>query len=210
MAGAPPVRLRIAQALWPMDHEGTERRRIEATRVSEPITDRTELSADLERARTDFRRLLAVVAADEWNKPTSGTRWTNEQLLFHMVFGYMIVQRLLILVRLFGRLPDAVGRSFAKVLNGATRPFDVINYHGSCLAARVYNRERMVRKLDRVIDALQRSLSREQDAALRSGMHYPTRGDPHFRDYMSVADIYHYPGQHYDHHRQQLTLAKLS
>ena len=61
----------------------------------------------------------------------------------------MIVQRLLILVRLFGRLPDAIDRSFAKVLNAATRPFDVINYYGSCLATRVYNRERMARKLPR-------------------------------------------------------------
>ena len=41
---------------------------------------------------------------DAWAKPTGGTRWTNEQLLFHMVFGYMIVQRLLILVRVFSRL----------------------------------------------------------------------------------------------------------
>ncbi|WP_440446560.1 hypothetical protein [Nocardia amamiensis] len=45
-------------------------------------------------------------------------------------------------------------------------PFDVINYYGSCWAARVYN----------------------------------------FADYMTLADIYAYPGRHYDHHRRQLTL----
>ena len=38
----------------------------------------------------------------------------NEQLLFHMVFGYMVVQRLLVLVRVFSRLPDAVSRVFAR------------------------------------------------------------------------------------------------
>lgn len=177
--------------------------------LSEPITDRAELSADLERARADFHRLLAVTAANEWNKPTSGTRWTNEQLLFHMVFGYIVVRRLFVLVRLFGRLPDAVSRSFAKALDAATRPFHLINYYGSCLAASVYNRDRMGRKFDRVIAALQRSLAREQDAAFRSGMHYPTQWDPYFRDYMTVADIYRYPGRHYDHHRRQLTLDKL-
>ena len=42
---------------------------------------------------------------DAWHGPTRGTRWTNEQLSFHMVFGYMIVHRLLILVKLFSRLP---------------------------------------------------------------------------------------------------------
>jgi hypothetical protein len=189
---------------------GTEHRRIEATQVSEPITDRSELSADLERARTDFRRLLAVVEADEWNKPTSGTRWNNEQLLFHMVFGYMIVQRLLMLARLFGRLPPCLSRGYARILNAATPPFHAINYYGSCLAAQFYNRRRMAAKLDRVINSLQRSLNRERDNAFRRGMYYPTRWDPFFREYMTLADVYRYPGQHYDHHRRQLTLTKLN
>jgi hypothetical protein len=62
--------------------------------------DRREISIDLDRARVDFNRLL--VEADReapWENPTRGTRWNNEQLLFHMVFGYMVVQRLLILVK---------------------------------------------------------------------------------------------------------------
>jgi hypothetical protein len=32
-------------------------------------------------------------------------------------------------------------------------------------------------------------------------------GTPYFKDYMTSRDVYHYPTQHYDHHRQQLTLA---
>jgi DinB superfamily len=168
--------------------------------------DRAALVADLERARADFHHLLAVATDADWNKPTSGTRWTNEQLLFHMVFGYMIVQRLLPLVRMLGRLPPSFSRGFARLLNAATPPFHVINYYGSCLAADVYNRKRMAAKLDRVIDSLTRSLNRERDNTFRRGMHYPTRWDPYFRDYMTVADIYRYPGQHYDHHRGQLTL----
>jgi hypothetical protein len=107
-----------------------------------------------------------------------GTRWTNEQLLFHMVFGYMIVQRLLILVKAFSRLPDQVSRVFARVLNAATKPFDVINYYSSCAADLVYNRRRMGAKMDRVIAALQRKLARESDDALQRGMHFPTRWDP--------------------------------
>jgi hypothetical protein len=41
-------------------------------------------------------------------------------------------------------------------------------------------------------------------------MYYPTRWDPHFREYMTLADVYRYPGQHYDHHHRQLTLTKLN
>ena len=143
---------------------------------------------------------------DAWAKPTGGTRWTNEQLLFHMVFGYMIVQRLLILVRVFSRLPDSVSHGFARLLNAATRPFDLINYYGSCAAAVVYNRRRMGSKMDRVMAALQHKLARESDDALRRGMHFPTRWDPFFTHYMTLEDVYRYPGRHFDFHARQLTL----
>lgn len=175
--------------------------------MSEPVIDRAALAADLERARADFQLLLSSANDLDWKKPTSGTRWTNEQLLFHMVFGYMVVRRLLILVRAFGRLPDGASRSFARLLDAATRPFHAINYYGSCAAALVFNRRRMGKKMDRVIEKLEGSLARESVDAFRRGMHYPRGWDPYFRDYMTLADVYAYPGRHYDHHRRQLTLS---
>ena len=39
------------------------------------------------------------------------------------------------------------------------------------------------------------------------GMHFPVGWDPYFKDSMTLLEIYHYPTQHYDHHRRQLTLA---
>jgi hypothetical protein len=29
-------------------------------------------------------------------------------------------------------------------------------------------------------------------------MHFPTQWDPFFSDYMTLADVYRYPGQHFD------------
>jgi len=169
--------------------------------------DRAEIAADLELARVEFHRLIAEAKRhDAWTKPTRGTRWNNEQLLFHMVFGYMVVQRLLILVKAFSRLPDPISRSFARVLNAATRPFDVINYYGSCAAALVYNRHRMGTKMDRVTASLQRKLARERDDALHRGMHFPTRWDRFFKDCMTLEDVYRYPGQHFDFHARQLMI----
>jgi hypothetical protein len=169
--------------------------------------DRAGIAADLERARVEFRRLLAEAQRhDAWMRPTRGTRWTIEQLLFHMVFGYMVVQRLLILVKVFSRLPAQASGVFARVLNAATRPFDVINYYGSCAAALVYNRRRMGAKMDRVITALRHRLAQESDESLHCGMHFPTRWDPFFKDYMTLEDVYRYPGQHFDFHARQLTL----
>ena len=175
--------------------------------MANELIDRAALAADLERARADFERLLVIAADDDWNKPSSGTRWSNEQLLFHMVFGYMVVRRLLFLVRVFGRLPDGVSRAFARMLNAAATPFHAINYYGSCAASLVYNRRRMGRQMNRIVGKLQQSLAGESEDAFRRGMHYPPRWDPYFNDYMTLTDVYRYPGQHYDHHRRQLTLS---
>ncbi|MHA7653632.1 DinB family protein [Mycobacterium sp. ML4] len=157
--------------------------------------------------RADFHYLLSVVGEDEWDSATSETKWTNEQLLFHMVFGYMVVLRLLSLVRIFGRLPDAFSRNYARMLNSAAQPFHLINYYGTCLAASFYNRNRMGAKMDRTIGSLQRRIAGLDDTELRRGMFFPTRWDPYFREYMSLADVCWYPGRHYGYHRRQLRLS---
>jgi hypothetical protein len=38
--------------------------------------------------------------------------------------------------------------------------------------------------------------------------HFPPAWDPYFRDVMTVADVYHYGTQHFEYHRQQLTLGR--
>ena len=111
---------------------------------------------------------------------------------------------------MLSRLPDAVSRAYARLLNAATKPFDVINYYGSCAGTVVYNRRRMGKKMDRVIAALQDKLAREPEDAFHRGMHFPTRWDPFFKDYMTLEDVYRYPGQHIDFHKQQLTLSTTS
>ena len=60
--------------------------------------------------------------------------------------------------------------------------------------------------LDRVLLALNRSLDHESAADLRLGMHFPTRWDPYFREWMTIADVYRYATQHYEAHRRQLSL----
>jgi len=37
-------------------------------------------------------------------------------------------------------------------------------------------------------------------------MHYPTSCDLYFKAPMTLADIYRYPTQHFEHHRRQRTL----
>jgi hypothetical protein len=169
-------------------------------------TDRRSIHAELERVRADLHRLVRQASPADLRRATRGTRWTNQQLLFHMVFGYMIVRRLLLLVHAFGRLPDGASRAFAALLNSGTRPFHLVNYLGSCGGALVFHGPRLTRQLDRTLDALHRHLDEETDESLRRRMHFPVGWDPFFADTMTQAEVYHYGTQHYDRHRRQLTL----
>jgi hypothetical protein len=172
--------------------------------------DTTGIRLEMDRVRVDFHDLVDSATVRELRRPTAGTKWTNEQLLFHMVFGYLLVRNLLVLVRGFSRLPDGASCRFAASLNAGTRPFHVVNYVGSLGGVRVLGYPGTERLMDRTIGALQLSLERASDAELRRSMHFPVGWDPYFEDVMSVRDVYHYPTQHYDHHRRQLTLDRTS
>jgi len=168
--------------------------------------DRQAVQEELDRVQADFHHLLSQATAASLSRRTAGTKWTNEQLLFHMLFGYMIVRALLPIAAVFGRLPDGASSSYARVLNAATRPFNLINYLGPCAAIHIYGHRRMAAKLDRVLAVLRHRLDNASVSELARGMHYPTSWDPFFTGYMTLADLFHYPTQHYDFHRRQLTL----
>jgi DinB superfamily len=167
--------------------------------------DRRDIDAELERVTADFHRLLDSATRAELGMPTNGTKWTNKQLLFHMLFGFIVVRALLPLVKGFGRLPPAASRTFAAILNAGTRPFHVVNYLGALPGGTVLSSRIVGRLMDSTIERLRRRLARESERTLELAMHFPIGWDPYFKEVMTVADVYHYPTQHYDHHRRQLT-----
>lgn len=168
--------------------------------------DRQAVHQDLERARATFHDLHAQARPADLKRRSHGTRWNNQQLLFHMLLGYLIMRALMNLVRVSGRLPEPVGRGFARLLDAAIRPFDVANFLGSWAGGTTLGRRGQTALFDRVIAALHRRLDGETDADLARGMHYPTRWDPFFRDDMTLADLYRFPTRHFEFHRRQLTL----
>ena len=170
------------------------------------LVSRQRVHTELDEARIAFHRLVAGATDTELRSASDGTRWTNEELLFHMLFGFLIARPLVVLAGVFSRLPRGASRGFASVLNSATPLFDEVNYLASRAGARVVGRGRMDAMLDRVIGSLHRRLAAETEAELRRGMHYPVRWDPFFTEFMTVADLYRYPAQHFGLHRRQLTL----
>jgi len=166
--------------------------------------DSVDIQAELRRAQTDFHQLVARATPQDLRRRSDGTRWSNRQLLWHMVFGYLIVRTLMPLVHLLGRL--GLSRRFAATLNALHRPFHLINYAGSAGGGLLLPPPRMAAIMDGTINALSRRLAAETPASLALTMHFPTRWDPYFRDTMTVLDVYHYGTEHYDHHHRQLTL----
>lgn len=174
--------------------------------MTTPLIDRQAIHEEMEWAEAEFQRLLANASPSDLRRRSDGTRWTNQELLFHMLFGYLIVRTLLGLVRTFGRLPDRYSRVFATILGVGTRPFHGVNYFGSCGGALVFRGNRLGSKFSRTIASLHRRLDTESEAALHCGMHFPVRWDPYFHEVMSLAAVYHYGTEHFEHHRRQLTM----
>ena len=168
--------------------------------------DREAIVASLNTCRDDLHALLATATHAQLREPSSGTKWTNEQLLFHMVFGFLVVRRLLPLVRFLSVQPSWVGRGFARLLDAGRVPFHWVNYAGSCAGARVFNHARMGGLCDRTIQHLIASLGREPEQRLGRATRFPTSWDPYFEPQMTLAAVYAYPALHYAHHRRQLTL----
>ena len=171
---------------------------------AEAHVGRNEIVEELRCVQADFHQLISTTTPEGLRRRSNGTRWSNRQLLFHMVFGYVIVRTLLPLVHALGQLGRS--RGFAATLNAGHRPFHMINYLGSCGGGQLLTTRAQVALLDRTIDTLQRKLAAETDASLALSMHFPTAWDPYFKPTMSVLDVYHFATQHYDHHRRQLDL----
>jgi hypothetical protein len=166
--------------------------------------DRADINAEMRRAQADFHQLITTATPDDLRRRSCGTRWTNRQLLFHMVLGYLVVRTLMPLVHALGQLRHSQG--FAASLNAARRPFHQINYLGSCGGGQLLTTQAMAALLDRTIRALDHSLRSESDESLALTMHFPTAWDPNFKPTMTVLDVYHFGTRHFDHHRAQLTL----
>src|SRR5262245_39041345 len=126
--------------------------------------DRSAVHEEMERARASFHDLVTNASRADLRRKSAGTRWNNKQLLFHMLLGYRIIRALRTLVVTVSRLPEPVGRTFARILNAVTVPFDTMNFTGSWLARTVLPRRILLRLFDRVIASLHQRLDREPDA----------------------------------------------
>jgi len=148
--------------------------------------------------------MVASISDQEWTAPSHNPGWTNGQLLFHVLLGFILVLPLASILVFFGHLPAACSRLFAGVLNFSAPLFNRINAVGPRAGARLLGRPGVTRKFDQMHGAILARLDRvrAQDWAL--AMHYPTRWDPRFQTPMRLENLFRYPVDHLRYHRSQL------
>lgn len=163
-----------------------------------------EIRRELEVARTDFHTLLNALTEEGWYTQSANPAWTNGQLLFHITLGFGLVPALLPIVTFFGRRPSAYSEKFAATLDWSTPLFNRINAIGPLIGARIYGRNALGQKFDRVHGAIVKRLEATTDEEWRLGMHVPVKWDPdRFVGVMRVGDLFRYPVAHFRHHQKQ-------
>ena len=158
--------------------------------------------------RREFRNLVEVMSEDDLARLSNGTKWTNRELLFHMLFGYLIVRTLVWFCRALSRLPPNATKPAVALMNLSVRPFNWINYIGSVIGAKAFSPRRMSDILDKVTSTLGRWLVDTPDHRLSRRVCVPTKWDPFFKPHMTIFELYHYPTQHFEFHKRQLNLSQ--
>ncbi len=165
---------------------------------------REALRADLATTHAAFHARLDALTDADLRRPSRNPGWTNGEVLWHMVFGFVILAALAPLVRFWGRLPRRYSKRFARLLNSATGIFNRVNAWGARGGGRVYARRRIGPRFDRAYAAVLRLVDTADDDDWALGMHYPTRWDHLFHDYMTLEDICRYPIAHCIFHLDQI------
>ena len=163
--------------------------------------------ADLEWIANDYRSILTAARSDELDLLSNGTRWTNRQLLFHMLLGQLITRMVIAVMGAFSRLPAGASRAWASGMTAFTPLYNRLNWFGAVVGGRLFTVTRMGRTMDSVTAKILRFYGNAEPRDLRRGMTVPPSWDPYFSTWMDRAELMTWAPKHYRHHRSQLTLS---
>src|SRR5215207_1317160 len=163
-----------------------------------------EILLQLEPPLIEFHRLIDSLSEQDFKTQRLNKGWTNGEILAHMTFGFIVINVLLPMARLWGRLPRGSSKWFARLLNAFTGPFNWFNALGARGQGKFFNRKRIGTIYDRVYVSLVRKINSIKDDEWERGMYYPTQWDPDFDDFMTLEKLFHYPVIHFNFHLTQI------
>ncbi|MBI4080939.1 MAG: DinB family protein [Candidatus Levybacteria bacterium] len=163
------------------------------------------IRSEFEEVRSEFHDLAASITKEDLDRKSKNPGWTNGEILFHMLLGFIVIDMLFPMVKIFGRLPTSCSRAFAGVLNFSTPIFNASNAFGARVGGRVFSKRSLEKKFDTVISKLLKKLDGVKMNEWEQGMYYPDRWDGLFDEYMTVEKLFYYPIKHFKFHLKQLT-----
>jgi hypothetical protein len=163
-----------------------------------------EIRAEFETARDKFHKVLSSFSEQDFQRQSLNAGWTNGEILAHMTFGFIIINVLLPMARLWGRLPKGSSKWFAWLLNAFTGLFNWINALGARGQGKFFTRHRIGKIYDRTYFSLLKKINSIKDDEWERGMYYPTKWDSNFSDFMTLEKLFHYPVIHFNFHLEQI------
>src|SRR5690242_17032083 len=167
-------------------------------------TIREEIRKELDTAHAEFHKLLAALSEEDFQRPSLNSGWTNGEIVAHMMFGFVVVNMLLPLARLWGRLPKGSSKWFAALLNLFTGPFNWVNALGARGQGKFFTHKRIGTIYDRVYFSLLGKINSIKEEEWGRGMYYPTNWDSNFSEFMTLEKLFHYPVIHFNFHLEQI------
>jgi len=166
---------------------------------------RTGIRMGLEEARRTFHALLDSMDEEDFQRQSLNPGWTNGEIMAHITFGFMILNSLLPMVRVWSKLPRRFSQAFAAGLNSITTPFNWFNKLGARMQGKVFTCQRIGRQFDRTMDRLLKNLDSVKEWEWERGMAYPVKWDANFDEFMTVEKLFGYPITHFNFHIGQLS-----
>ena len=154
--------------------------------------------------RDEFHTLLASISEEDWNKQSLNAGWSNGEIFAHILFGFIILNALLPLARIWGKFPKETSKPFAQFLNSVTKPFNWINALGARGQGKVFTYRRIGKIFDKVHASLLAKARNIPGNEWQNGMYYPTKWDPNFSDFMTLEKLFLYPIAHFKFHQHQI------
>jgi hypothetical protein len=165
---------------------------------------REEIIREFEITRTTFYLLLDSLSEQDLKKQSRNPGWTNGEILAHMAFGFIIIDVLFPMTRLWGRLPKNSSKWFAWLLNSFTGFFNWFNMLGAKGQGKIFTYQRIGKIYDRVYFSLLKKINSIKEDEWDRGMYYPTKWDSNFGEFMTLEKLFHYPVIHFNFHLEQI------
>jgi hypothetical protein len=165
---------------------------------------RQNIRQEFEATRAIFHQLLDSLSEQDFQKQSLNPGWSNGEILAHMTFGFIVINVLLPMARLWGKLPKGSSKWFASLLDSFTSLFNWFNMLGARGQGKVFTHQRIGDIYDRVYFSLLKKVDSIKDEEWQQGMYYPTKWDPNFDEFMTLEKLFRYPIVHFHFHVEQL------